>query len=142
MKVKIIYGTLSGTTQYVAEAIQKKLAISGHQVDLYSTRTEKENPMLDGYEVILFGAPTYEDGRLESRTQEFIEKYVVDLSKFKVGVFGLGSSMYSHFCSSAKILEEWVTKNKGQLIIPALKIDGFPDDLTAIEQWAEQVAKA
>ena len=142
MKIKIIYETQTGTTQYVAESMQKKLASFGHQVDLHSVRMHGPTPDLNGYDVVLFGAPTYEDGKLETTMRVFITQFSADLSKFKVAVFGLGNSLYPQFCTAASILEEWVKKNNGTVIVPPLKIDGFPDDLIAIEQWTEGVDKA
>jgi flavodoxin len=141
MKIKIIYGTQSGTTGYVAEAIQKYLSKQGHQVDLHHVGKVSSPPVLEGYDAVLIGAPTYEDGCLEMRMNTLISNLEIDLSKYKVGVFGLGSKIYSHFCESAKILEEWVVKNQGKLAIPPLKIDGFPDNLQPITDWADQFTK-
>jgi flavodoxin I len=138
MKVKIIYETQNGTTQYVAEVMQKKLQSLGHQTDLHSIRYDGQNPVLEGYDVVLFGAPTYDDGKLETAMRVFITKYTADLSKYKVGVFGLGNSSYPQFCLAADFLEEWVLKNNAKLNIPTLRIDGFPDKVEFIEQWVEQ----
>jgi flavodoxin I len=140
MKIKIIFDTQTGTTQYVAELMQKKLISLGHQADLHSIRVNGDSPSLDGYEAVLFGAPTYEDGKLETSMRVFITKFSADLSSYKVAVFGLGNSSYPQFCTSAKILEDFVIKNNGKPTQPALKIDGFPDDTKSIEEWVTTFA--
>jgi flavodoxin I len=122
--------------------MQKHFLTLGHEADLHSVRSQGMTPALDGYDAVLFGAPTYEDGKLETSMRVFITRFSSDLSKYKIGVFGLGNSSYPQFCFSAGVLEEWVTQNKGVLTIPSLKIDGFPDDLKPIQQWVEQFSKA
>jgi flavodoxin len=142
MKIKIIYETQTGTTQYVAEVMQKKFATLGHQADLHSVRYNGSTPELEGYDAVLFGAPTYEDGKLETAMRVFITRFSTDLSKYKVAVFGLGNTTFPQFCVSAKILEEWVVQNKGVPSIPALKVDGFPDNVKPIEEWVEHFANS
>ncbi len=142
MKVKIIFETQTGTTQYVAETLQQMLTKMGHSVDLHSVRSAGYEPHLENYEVVLFGAPTYDDGKLETAMRVFITRFNADLSHHKVAVFGLGNSSYPKFCESAPILEEWIKKNNGAPVVPALKIDGFPDNLAPVEQWVQQLQSA
>ena len=142
MKIKIDFETQTGTTQYVAETIQKKLQELGHEVDIHSVRFNGANPEVEKYQAVLFGAPTYDDGLLERGMRVFITRYNPNLSQLKVAVFGLGSKMYPQFCKAADFLEEWVGKNQGKSIVPALRVDGFPDDLTPIEAWVQQVHAA
>ncbi len=139
MKIKIIFETQTGTTQYVAEVMQKGLTAMGHQVDLHSVRYDGAEPHLENYDVVLFGAPTYEDGKIETTMRVFLTRFTPDLSKHKVAVFGLGNSMYPQFCIAADVLKEWVEQNHGVLITPLLRIDGFPDDLGPIQEWVKNV---
>jgi len=141
MNVLIIFETQNGTTQYVAEVMQKELSLLGHNVDLHSVKAKGADPSLEKYGAILFGAPTYEDGKLETAMKVFTVRFSKDLSQYKIGVFGLGNSTFPQFCFSAMILEEFVHKNHGELCVPLLKIDGFPDDLTHIESWIKQLSE-
>jgi flavodoxin len=141
MKIKIVFDTQTGTTQYVAEVMQKEFAQYGHSTDIHSVRYDGPDIKIDTYDAVLFGAPTYEDGKLEQTMQVFIARTTVDLSKYKVAVFGLGNSFYPQFCFSADILAAWVQKNNGTLVVPVLKIDGFPDKLQPIQEWVKQVAE-
>ncbi len=139
MRVKIIYETQTGTTQYVAEVMQKTLQKFGHQVELHSLRYQGSNPSIEGYDVLLFGAPTYEDGKIETGMRVFITKFSASLQPYKVAVFGLGNSTYPQFCIAANILEDWVKKQQGALVVPPLRIDGFPDNLSPIEHWLNEL---
>jgi len=139
MKIKIIYETETGTTQYVAEVMQKKLMSLGHMVEVHSIHFQGMEPHINDYDVLLFGSPTYEEGRLENSMQEFINQFNGELSHRKNAVFGLGSRSYTFFCNSVNILEEWVQKRGGTLLLPSLRIDGFPEDLTQIEKWVSEL---
>jgi len=135
MRVLIVYETLTGTTQYVAEVMQTKLGELGHQSDLHSVRYQGQTPEFKNYQLIIFGAPTYDDGKLEQGMRVFITKCKEDLSAMKVAVFGLGNSSYPQFCTAATVLEDWVIQQHGHVQIPTLKIDGFPDDVSPIQDW-------
>lgn len=135
MKVKIVYGTETGTTQYVAEAMQKMLSEQNHQVDLYKAGTDGYQPDLAGYDMVLFGSPTYSEGSLEANMQQLVSEFNPDLSTIKVAVFSLGATGFFHFCRSAELLEQWVSEHKGKIIQPTIKIDGFPTDLAPIVAW-------
>jgi flavodoxin len=139
MNVKIIYETQTGTTQYVAEVMESVLKTLGHQVTLHSVRTKGNQPELEGFDLVLFGSPTYEDGKLENAMNVFTKTFHSDLSKYKIGVFGLGNSTYPLFCKSAEILQQWVEGQGGKVLTEPLMIDGFPDDISPISEWVKKV---
>jgi flavodoxin I len=142
MKIKIVYETQSGTTQYVAELMQKELQALGHQADIHSVRYDGMQPDFSGYDGLLFGSPTYEDGQMENSMKVFTARTTLDLSKFKIGVFGLGNSYYPQFCTAADLLVQWVEKNQGKALTAPLKIDGFPDDVAPIQKWVGEFVAA
>jgi len=141
MNILIVFETQNGSTQYVSEVIQKQFQDLGHQVTLHGVKAQGMSPVLDGYDLLLFGAPTYEDGKLENSMRVFVARNNPDFSQKKVAVFGLGNSFYPQFCTSAQILADWVKKNKGNLLVEPLKIDGFPDNLQPIQAWIEQLSQ-
>ena len=141
MNILIVYETQNGTTQYVAEIIQKQLQELGHQATLHSVRINGMDPPLANYDAVLFGAPTYEDGKLENTMRVYTAKSSPDFSQKKVAVFGLGNSFYPQFCTAATLLAEWVQKNKGTVLVDPLKIDGFPDNLEPIQTWVKLLAE-
>lgn len=142
MKVKILYGTEVGTTKYVAELLQKKFNQAGWEVDLQDVGRSKNKPQLDDYQLLLVGSPTYYNGQLVASMAEFLSNYAPNLQLISTAVFSLGDSQYSHFCGSAEILETWVAERGGKIVGQALKIDGYPSDTTAIDEWVNALLKS
>jgi len=139
MNILIVFETQNGTTQYVAEVMEKQLQDAGHKVNLHSIRSKGMKPDLTGVDVVLYGAPTYDDGLLEQTMRNYISQDNPDLSQKKVAVFGLGNKFYPQFCYSAKFLAEWVEKNHGVLMVENLMLDAFPDNLEPVHSWVEQI---
>jgi flavodoxin len=139
MKVSIIYGTEVGTTQYVAEFFGKKMSELGHEVVLFQAGQQSGEPDLKQSEVVLIGSPTYYGGQPIASMGELISHFSPNLQKLKVAVFALGDQGYSHFCGAADVLETWVAHHGGTLLVPTLKIDGYPSDLTPLREWIELV---
>lgn len=142
MTIKIIFETQNGSTQYVAEVMQSQLQKLGHQVHLHSVKYQGNEPSLEGMDVVIFGAPTYDDGKLEKKMLEFITAFNPDFTQQKVAVFGLGNRTYPQFCVAADILEDWVKKNGGQLLVETLRVDGFPDHLEHIQAFTQSIDQA
>ena len=142
MNIKIVFETQTGTTQYVAEVIRDNLQAAGHTVALHSVKYDGLQPSLEDFDVVLFGGPTYDDGKLEKNLREFITEYQPDLSNYKVAVFGLGNRTYPQFCVSANILEDWVKERGGVPVTEALRVDGFPDHLEKIKEYVDRLLLA
>jgi flavodoxin I len=141
MKIKIIYETQVGTTKLVAELLKKRLTEQGQEVELHSVLNDGMSPAIEGYDVLLFGSPTYYSGQPEMNIGQLISTFAPDLSKYRVAVFCLGDSNYEHFCGAAEILEEWVTQHRGKLAAPSLKIDGTSYSAAVIDEWLKQVLR-
>ncbi len=141
MKIQIIFSTEVGTTKYVAERIQKTLTELGHQADVYEVGIDGYQPVLEGYDLQILGSPTYYGGQLETKMAQFVIKFNPDFSHTQVAVFSLGDRNYQDFCGSADILEKWVSDHGGKVVVPSLKIDGYPDDLVPISAWVTGLVK-
>jgi len=139
MNILILYETQNGSTQYVVEVMKSTLEKSNHQVTLHSLKYQGVTPDIESNDVIIFGAPTYDDGKLEKTMLAFISSFKADLSQKKVAVFGLGNRTYPQFCVSATILTEYVQSCHGQVLLEPLRVDGFPDDVTPITTWVSQL---
>lgn len=142
MHIKIIYETQTGTTQYVAEVIRDQLQAAGHTVYLHTLKYDGMQPSLEAMDAVLFGGPTYDDGKLEKTLRECITNFQPNLSAYKVAVFGLGNRNYPQFCTSADILEDWVRSCGGTPLVAPLRVDAFPDDLTEITVYVQSLLRA
>lgn len=139
MNVLILFETQTGTTQYVAETVAKELTTAGHTVKLHSLKYDGKQLDFAQYQLVLIGAPTYDDGLLEVTMRQYIRENKPDFRTQKVAVFGLGDSSYPQFCTAARFLETWVKTCGGRPLIPTLKVDGFPDDLSPILAWTREL---
>ncbi len=140
MQILILYTTQTGTTKYVSEIIEKVLIGTGHSVQLHNPQHDDPAKLATLPDVILLGAPTYDDGKLYQPMIDFLTKWKGDLNSRKLGIFGLGNRTYPLFCRSADLIGEWVGKNGGQITFETLRVDGFPDDKSEIENWAQVIS--
>lgn len=103
-KIGIFYGSSTGSTEYVAKLLAKKLNIETADIfDVAKVDTTK----LKDYNILFLGSSTLSLGELQDDWDSFIDKFKkTDLSKQKVAVFGLGdSSSYSDtFCDAIGII--------------------------------------
>ncbi|MBD3250309.1 MAG: flavodoxin [Candidatus Pacebacteria bacterium] len=144
MKVLILYGSTTGNTEMVAEQIQDNLAdLNPDLMDAAEASIED----LDGYDVILAGASTWDDGLLQQDFRDFaqtLQQADPDLSQKKVAIFSLGDTNYPDFCESANILEALFNKLGAQKVGSTLRIDGFPDEAEnedKVDAWSDEIAK-
>lgn len=140
-KILILYGSTTGNTEMVAEQIMS--CLEEHEVDLQDVADASQED-LASYDLLVVGASTWDDGKLQQDFRDFVDGLDVDLSDKKAAVFGLGDSTYPDFCKAAPILEQIFTNLGAKLVVDALKIDGFPDEVEneeKIDAWSQELAK-
>lgn len=122
-KIGIFYGSSTGNTQGVAEAIAGKLGIAPSDIHDVSSA----NADFSDYDILLFGTSTWGIGDLQDDWEGFIGKVGnASLTGKKVAIFGCGdSSSYSDsFCDGiAKIYH--AVEGKGCTIIGKVSDDGY-----------------
>lgn len=90
MKIGIIYGSSSGTTQSVAETIAKKL--QGREVTVMDVAQATPEKIV-GFDTLLLGTSTWGWGELQDDWDAFLPKLrTANLSGKIVALFGLGDS--------------------------------------------------
>jgi flavodoxin I len=89
-KIGIFYGSTEGNTEEVAEMIQQEL---GEDVaDVFNVDSASADD-LGEYDIIIFGASTWEIGELQEDWETFIDVLDdIDFSGKKIGFFGLGDA--------------------------------------------------
>ena len=118
-KIGIYYGTSTGNTQDVAEAIAKKLGVE--KADLHDVAKAKAD--YSAYDVVLFGTSTLGLGDLQDDWDSFLPTFSkADLSDKTVAIFALGdsASFSSSFAEAMKVIYDAI-KDK-------TKVVGFVDD--------------
>lgn len=143
-QVNIIYGTLTGNTQLVAEHIADELrALGEYEVNLYEF-FDVTDELMRNCDLLLVGESTWGDFDHNPIGEDFVMSLNAappDLKGVKAGFFGLGESHYENFCSAIVKLEELFIGFGAERVGEILKIDGFPDDdvLTDVSEWLKQL---
>lgn len=125
-RIGIYYGSTTGNTQDVADAIAKKLGVE--KADLHDVAKAKAD--YSAYDVVLFGTSTLGLGDLQDDWEYYIDKVKgADLTGKKVALFGCGdSSSYSDtFCDGVGKVYD-VVKDKGCQLIGKVSAEGYTYD--------------
>lgn len=145
-KALIAFGSTTGNTADVANWIASALSAKGIDTKTEDCATAKPTDLCDGYDLIIFGCPTYGDDEIE--IQEDFAPLLDDLAIAgvdgkKVAVFGCGDSSYFHFCGAVDVIENRVGECGGTLIVESLKIDDPHDSRKdEIRAWSDRIAAA
>lgn len=130
-KIVIIYGSSTGTTQAVAEAIASKLGIK----DVYDVATIT-NAQVEPYDVLVLGTSTWGEGELQDDWLDGIKTLKsVRLNGKDVAFFGCGDSMaYSDtFCNGMHLLKEEL-EGTGCNFVGGISAEGYTfSDSTSVE---------
>ncbi len=143
MKTLMVYASMSGNTEMIADLIEESLQNEGMHVERKEALDVEANDILS-YDYILFGAYTWGDGELPD---DFLDIYEdmdqLDLSGKKSAVFGSGDRAYEHFCGAVDLLEHRIAERGGELVMEGLKIEHAPygEDIDQCRQFAKEFAE-
>lgn len=150
MNILVLYATYSGSTQQASQLLADTLKGKGHTVT-YKPVAETDPGELDAASAVVFATPTWDfDGNEGMPHEDFIA--FMEKAKGKTwenkpfAVLTLGDSSYSHFCTSADHLEDFVRAAKGKLAVESAKIDGFFFNLEKnseiVKNWGDKLHSA
>jgi len=101
-KALIVYFSLSGNTEKMAQYIAEGIRFAGQQVDVRKTSAIKNKEQLEGYDGYIFGSPTYyRDVAEPMKTFLFLARQV-NLEGKLAGAFG----SYAHDGNAPAIVME------------------------------------
>ncbi|MBI4066413.1 flavodoxin domain-containing protein [Candidatus Gottesmanbacteria bacterium] len=146
MNVLLVYATNSGGTAQAAKTIADVLTSKGHTVTVKDAKDAGLNDLAAASLVIL-GSPSWDYNGMEGQPlPEMVELIArckdAHLEGKPCAVFGLGDSSYTYYCGAVTYLETYVKRNKGMLIVPSLKVDGYymhPDASQQVTAWTNGV---
>ncbi|WOT04247.1 flavodoxin [Shewanella youngdeokensis] len=138
-KVNLVFGTVYGGAQYVAETMQQLLANSGYDVVLYSS-DELVDFVPPQDELLLMICSTTGQGDLPDDILPWflmMQSTAPYLPELAFGIIGLGDSSYETYCGAAEqlvaLFEDLGAKQVGEF----LKIDAGEtmEPEVAAEAW-------
>jgi flavodoxin I len=124
-KIGLFYGTQTGNTQTIAEAIQKEFG-GDRAVDLYDV-SDVEISDLEPYEYLIIGCPTWNIGELQADWSGLYDELDdMDFNGKKVAYFGAGDQIgyADNFQDAMGILEGKIV-SLGGITVGYSSTDGY-----------------
>ncbi|MGV3466778.1 MAG: flavodoxin [Heyndrickxia sp.] len=127
-KILIIYASMTGNTEVMAEIIEQSLIEEGLKVTVKEALRTKPKEMLK-YDGILLGAYTYEGGEIGDEFMLFYEDMdQVDLTGKIMAVFGSGDTFYRDtYCVAVDMITERLHELGANVVLDGLKVDLVPE---------------
>jgi len=133
VKVLVVYASLTGNTEEMAELIVEGIRQAGGEAVLKSV-TECNAIEINSYKGVLLGAYTWGDGELPDEALDFYDEMdELEMTAIKSAVFGSGDTGYAIYCGAVDLLEAKLKERGAEIVQKSLKIEYGP---TAIEKEA------
>lgn len=139
-QVLVVYASLTGNTEEMAELIVQGIRETGGEAVLKSV-TECSAFEIKEYEGVLLGAYTWGDGELPDESLDFYDELdELDLTAVKSAVFGSGDMGYAIYCGAVDVIEEKLKKRGAEIVQDSLKIEYGPNaaEKEACRQFGRQ----
>lgn len=142
-KILIVYGSTTGNTAAVAEALGEQFRQAGHDVDVVDAANVTPTGLCAGRDAVLFGCSAWGTDEVELQT-DFEPLYEafdrIGAQGVKVACFATGDSSFEHFCGAVDVIEARLAELGAVQLLEGLKLDG---DLGAnqqeVEDWGGRV---
>lgn len=141
MKTLVVFGSTTGTTRILAQAVRKGLMQLGHDVIVRNARNQDPEE-LDQFDLLAMGCSTWENGELQKDFRLFFEAVQrLDLKGKMACVFGPGHSSYRNFCNAVDVIETTLREKGARILLPSLRVDGSPYQArTKAIEWAKSIS--
>ncbi len=124
----IVYASMTGNTEEMAQYISEGIRETGVRVELKDILTAEPADLLN-YNGVLLGAYTWGDGDLPDEFLDFYEEMdAVDLAGMTAGAFGSCDSSYEHRGQAVDLLIEKLSEVGAETDSDGLKIDLAPTE--------------
>lgn len=125
--ILLVYATMSGNTEAMADLIEKGLLEAGASVDRHEAM-DIDAELLNDYEHIIFGTYTWGDGDLPDELMDIAEDMEnLEFTGKTFALFGSGDTSYEFFCGAVDELEKTITSRGGRVVLPSVKIEMNPE---------------
>ncbi|WP_424555533.1 flavodoxin [Streptococcus agalactiae] len=139
---KIVYASMTGNTEEIADIVADKLRDLGLEVEVEEC-TMVDAADFEDADIAIVATYTYGDGDLPDEIVDFYEDLAeVDLSGKVYGVVGSGDTFYDYFCKSVDEFEAQFALTGAQKGADCVKVDlsAEDEDIESLEAFAEKIA--
>ena len=141
---KIVYASMTGNTEEIADIVAEKLEALGLDVDIDECTTVDASDFVDA-DIAIVASYTYGDGELPDEIVDFYDDLQdLDLSGKIFGVVGSGDTFYDYFCHSVDEFENQFTFTGATKGADSAKVDLSAEDehIENLEAFAEKISEA
>lgn len=142
MKVKIVYASMTGNDEDIAEILQEDLQDYGLTVDCSDVSFTDASDYLHN-DLCILVTYTYGEGKMTDETADFYDQMrTLNLKGKYFAVLGSGDKTYGrHFCENVFDFEKLFQKCGAQEIVKPITIENAPndDDVALIDQAAQKI---
>ncbi|MDR4227474.1 flavodoxin [Bacillus mojavensis] len=143
-KILLVYATMSGNTEAMADLIEKGLQEAEAEVDRFEAMDIDDAELFNDYEHIILGTYTWGDGDLPDEFLDLAEEMdALDFTGKTCAVFGSGDTGYEFFCGAVDTLEEKIKDRGGEIVLPSVKVEMNPEgeEEEALKEFGRQFAR-
>ena len=141
---KIVFASMTGNTEEIADIVADKLRDLGLDVDVDECTTVDASDFLEA-DIAIVATYTYGDGELPDEMMDFYEDLAdLNLNGKIYGVVGSGDTFYDYFCHSVDEFENQFTFTGATKGADSVKVDlsAEDEDIENLEAFAEKVSEA
>ncbi|MGT2835850.1 flavodoxin [Streptococcus hyointestinalis] len=139
---KIIYASMTGNTEEIADIVGQKLEELGHDVEVDECTTVDASDFEDA-DLAIVATYTYGDSDLPDEIVDLYEDLAdLDLSGKIYGVVGSGDTFYDYFCKAVDDFEEQFAQTGAEKGAESVKVDlaAEDEDIEKLEAFAETLS--
>ncbi|MGQ5709347.1 flavodoxin [Lactobacillus sp. PSON] len=143
MKAKIVYASMTGNDEDMADILEEDLLDYGFEVDSSDVTFSDASDYLDS-DLCIFITYTYGEGKMTDETADFYDQLkTLDLTGKHFAVMGSGDKTYGeHFCENVFDFEKLFKEIGASEITAPVTIENAPDDeaIDKIDNAAKEMA--
>lgn len=145
MKAQIVFASMTGNDEDMAEILEENLQDAGFDVENIDVSFADASSYLDA-DLCVMVTYTYGEGVMTDELKDFYDQLVtLDLSGKKFAVMGSGDKTYKdHYCENVDDFEKAFIKCGAVEVAKPVKIENSVDDedIDLIDQATEEIVEA
>ncbi|CQR47224.1 Flavodoxin [Paraliobacillus sp. PM-2] len=141
MKAAIIYTSVTGNTEVLAESIY--LGMRKQQIiPDFIAIDELDYDTLPTYDLIAIGTYTWDNGDLPMEMEDlFIAFEDKDMKHVTTGVFGTGDSFYPYYCGAVDLFRDMLYVHTNLAVTLKVELTPQQDDIIRCEKFCDRLAR-
>ncbi|HIU18383.1 MAG TPA: flavodoxin [Candidatus Avidesulfovibrio excrementigallinarum] len=142
-KILLVYGSTTGNTAAVAEALGEQFRQAGHDVEVADAANVTPDGLCAGRDAVLFGCSAWgtDEVELQADFEPLFESFDrIGARGVKVACFATGDSTFEHFCGAVDVIEARLAELGAVQLLEGLKLDGeLSSNQSEVEAWGKRL---